>query len=125
MGVALGAHRDVDQRVARQLLQHVVEEADAGLHVVAAGAVEIDGDGDSRLGGLAVKSSALRIAIVLKGSAALTGAQRCHCPLTKRLMRGRLAPRLHEPLAPNLDSAAAKHRAAGARALHERPASVR
>ncbi len=28
--VALGLERDVDQGVARQLLQHVVEEADAG-----------------------------------------------------------------------------------------------
>ena len=52
MQVALGAQRDVDQAVARQLLQHVVEEADAGLDVVCAGAVEIDGDGDTGLLGL-------------------------------------------------------------------------
>ena len=53
VGVALGAHRQVDQRMARELLQHVVEEADACLHVIAAGPVEIDGDGDPRFGGLA------------------------------------------------------------------------
>ena len=53
MRVALGAHGQVDQRMARELLQHMVEEADPGRHVVAAGAVEIDGDGDFRLGGVA------------------------------------------------------------------------
>src|ERR1044071_3781443 len=41
--VALGAQRDVDQAVARELLQHMVEEADAGVDVVLAGAVEVDG----------------------------------------------------------------------------------
>ena len=46
MQVALGAQRDVDQAVARQLLEHVVEKADAGRDVVAAGAVEIDGTAD-------------------------------------------------------------------------------
>ena len=40
--IALGAHGDVDQRVARQLVQHVVEEADPGLHVIKAGAVKVD-----------------------------------------------------------------------------------
>jgi hypothetical protein len=44
--VALGAQRQVDEAVARQLLQHVVEEADTGRHVIAAGAVEIDGAAD-------------------------------------------------------------------------------
>ena len=33
---------DVDQRVARELLEHVVEETDAGRNVVRAGAVEVD-----------------------------------------------------------------------------------
>jgi len=37
--VALGPQRDVDQAVSAQLLEHVVEEADAGLDVVLAGAV--------------------------------------------------------------------------------------
>ena len=47
--VALGAHRDVDQAVARELLQHVVKETDAGLDIVFAGAIEVDGGGDARL----------------------------------------------------------------------------
>ncbi len=47
--IPLGAERDVDQAVARQLLQHVIEEADAGLDVVGAGAVEPDGAADARL----------------------------------------------------------------------------
>ena len=38
----LHAKRQIDQAVAGELLQHVVEEADAGGDVVAAGAVEID-----------------------------------------------------------------------------------
>src|SRR3546814_4930489 len=46
--VALHAHRDVDQRMARQLLDHMVEEADAGGHRIIARAVEIDGDRDIR-----------------------------------------------------------------------------
>ena len=41
--VALGLQRDVDQGVAGELLQHVVEEADARGDVVGAGAVEVDG----------------------------------------------------------------------------------
>ena len=51
--VALGAQRDVDQAVARELLQHVVEKADAGRDVVLAGAVELDGGGDPGLLGVA------------------------------------------------------------------------
>ena len=51
--VALGLDRHVDQRVARKLLQHMVEEADAGGDIEAAGAVDIDGDRDRGLLGLA------------------------------------------------------------------------
>ena len=51
--IALGLERDVDQRVAGQLLQHVIEKADAGRDVVGARAVEIDGRGDLGLLGLA------------------------------------------------------------------------
>ena len=40
--VALGAQIYVDQAVARELLQHVIEKADAGFHIVNPGAVEID-----------------------------------------------------------------------------------
>ena len=49
----LAFERDVDQRMAGELLQHVVEEADAGRDVVGAGAVEIDGGRDLGLLGLA------------------------------------------------------------------------
>ncbi len=51
MQIALRADVKVDQRVAGELLQHVIEEADAGFHLIQAGAVEIDGDGDVRLAG--------------------------------------------------------------------------
>ena len=51
--VAVGADGDVDQRMARQLVQHVIEEADPGLHVVPAGAVEIDGNRNAGFTGLA------------------------------------------------------------------------
>ena len=51
--IARGADGHVDQRMARQLVQHVIEEADAGLVVVGAGAVEVDLDGNIGLGGLA------------------------------------------------------------------------
>ena len=40
---------NVDQRVPRELLDHVVEEADPGLDLIGAGAVEIDGRGDRGL----------------------------------------------------------------------------
>ena len=52
--VAGGAHGHVDQRVAGQLIQHVVEKAHAGAVVVGARPVEIDLDGDVGLGGLAM-----------------------------------------------------------------------
>ena len=41
--VALGLDRHVDQGMARQLVEHVVEKADAGRDRGLAGAVEIDG----------------------------------------------------------------------------------
>ncbi len=54
MQVALGLDRDVDARVPRQQIEHVVEEADAGRNVAAAGAVEVDRDLDVGLLGLAL-----------------------------------------------------------------------
>src|SRR5205085_3939768 len=54
MQVALGVHRDVDARVARQQVEHVIEEADAGRNRRAAGAVEVDLDRDVGLLGLAL-----------------------------------------------------------------------
>ena len=44
--VALGLHGDVDARVARQQVEHVIEEADAGRDLGRAGAVEVDRDLD-------------------------------------------------------------------------------
>ncbi len=46
MQIALGLEGNVDQGVAGELLDHMVEEADAGRDLVGAGAVEIDGGGD-------------------------------------------------------------------------------
>src|SRR3546814_6128315 len=40
MQIALHRHRDVDQRMARQLLDHMVEETDAGGNRIGAAAVE-------------------------------------------------------------------------------------
>jgi hypothetical protein len=52
--IALGLDRDVDARVARQQVEHVIEEADAGRHRRAAGPVEIDFDLDLGFLGLAL-----------------------------------------------------------------------
>ena len=49
--VALGADVQVDHRMPRQLVEHMVEEADAGLAVVLAAAVEVDPHRQRRLGG--------------------------------------------------------------------------
>ena len=49
MEIALGLQRDVDQGVAGQLLDHMVEEADPGRDLVGAGPVEIDGGRDRGL----------------------------------------------------------------------------
>src|ERR1019366_9847954 len=46
MKIAFCTDVHVDQRVARELLQHMVEKADAGRDFGQAGAVEIDADGD-------------------------------------------------------------------------------
>ena len=54
MQVALGLDRDVDARVPRQQVEHVVEEADAGRNGRTPGAVEIDFDLDVGFLGLAL-----------------------------------------------------------------------
>ena len=51
--IAHRAQRDVDQAVPGQLLEHVVEKADAGRDLGDAGAVEIDATGDLGLLGVA------------------------------------------------------------------------
>jgi hypothetical protein len=69
--VALGLQRDIDQRVAGQLLQHVVEEADAGRNVVGARAVEVDAGLDLGLLGGAIDGG-----LPLHGSDALPAMPR-------------------------------------------------
>ena len=53
MQIALGGNADIDERVARELVEHMVEEADAGGDLGRAGAVEVELDRDLRLVGLA------------------------------------------------------------------------
>ena len=53
VSVAQGAHRNVDQRMARELVEHMVEESDPGRNVGNARAVEIEARLDARLLGLA------------------------------------------------------------------------
>ena len=51
--VALGGDVDIDQRMPRDLVQHMVEEADAGRNVRHAGSVEVDTDLDGGFLGFA------------------------------------------------------------------------
>jgi glyoxylate carboligase len=50
--VAGDLHRHVDQRMAAELLDHVVEKADPGRHRVRPRPIEIDLDFDRCLGGI-------------------------------------------------------------------------
>ena len=52
--IALGANHEVHEPVARHLIQHVLEEGDPGDDVALAGAVEIEGQLDPGLDGLAL-----------------------------------------------------------------------
>ncbi len=54
MKVPFRLQGNIDERMARQLLDHVIEEADAGGNVVGAGAVEIHGRADPGLLGPAL-----------------------------------------------------------------------
>ena len=70
--VALGLDRDVDARVPRQQIEHVVEEADAGRDVGDALAVEIDRDLDvGLLGGALDRAFAAAFADFAGGRAEL------------------------------------------------------
>jgi hypothetical protein len=51
--VALAPHGEIDERVPGQQREHVVEEAEAGLGVGPAGAIEVDRQHDVGFGGLA------------------------------------------------------------------------
>ena len=58
--VALGAHGQVEARVARQAVEHVVEEADAGGDVAVTRAVQVEHDLDAALARLAADVSGAR-----------------------------------------------------------------
>jgi hypothetical protein len=51
--VALGVDVQVDQAVAGDLVQHVVEEGHAGIQLLLAGAIQVDRNADLRLVGIA------------------------------------------------------------------------
>nr|GEU28313.1 hypothetical protein [Tanacetum cinerariifolium] len=53
MDVARGFHFQVEQAVTGDLVEHMVEERHAGVQLLPAGAVEVDGDADLRLVGVA------------------------------------------------------------------------
>ena len=55
MQVALGLHCQVEQRVASQGDEHMVEEANAGRDLGPTAAVKIEGQGDGGLGGNALQ----------------------------------------------------------------------
>ena len=57
MEIALDLHRHVDQRMARKLFDHVIEEADAGFHRIASSAIEIDRHMDGGFRGVAFDSA--------------------------------------------------------------------
>ena len=56
--VALGGQFQIERRVAGDLVEHVVEKADACRNMRVSGAVEADGDRNLRLGGIALDFAA-------------------------------------------------------------------
>ena len=85
MQVALGLDGQVDARMARQQIEHVVEEADAGRNRRCAGAVEIDRDLDVGFLGGALDAG-LAHAESLKPPGLLSGTGRLrHCSIAARL----------------------------------------
>ena len=67
--VALRLDGEVDHAVARDLVEHVVEEADTGRHLGLAGTIEIDGNGNIRLLGACGSPEPLRMASAAGDSA--------------------------------------------------------
>ena len=55
--IALRVQLNVDQRMARQLVHHMIEEAHAGGAAASAGAVEVHGSRDLRFVGIALDGS--------------------------------------------------------------------
>ncbi len=54
----LAAQFQIERRVAGDLVEHVVEKADAGRNMRVSGAVEVDGDRNPRLGCVALDFAA-------------------------------------------------------------------
>ena len=71
---------DVDQRMARELIEHMVEEADAGRNVRLARTVEVDGDLDRGLVGLA-RNGALAHDLALRMAKSLGGVIASPAPI--------------------------------------------
>ena len=53
VAVALGPNFDVDKGMTRQLIEHMIEKADAGRDIGKARSIEVEADLDARLLGLA------------------------------------------------------------------------
>jgi hypothetical protein len=49
MAVALGQNLDVDKGMARQLIEHMIEETNAGCNIGKARPIEVEADFDARL----------------------------------------------------------------------------
>ena len=63
--IADGTHFQIDQRMTRQLFEHVVEETDAGLHVILTCAVQIERDEDLGFLGLALDGGHAAFVVVV------------------------------------------------------------
>ena len=57
MQIAVNLQRNVNQRMPRQLLHHMVKKAHPGFHIKAAFTVQIDSAGHSCFGGFAFDGS--------------------------------------------------------------------
>src|SRR5258708_31591510 len=53
MAIALGPNLDVDQRMERQLIEHMIEKTDASRDIGKARPIEVDADLNARFLGLA------------------------------------------------------------------------
>jgi hypothetical protein len=53
MAVALGPNLDIDKGMTRELIEHMIEETNAGCNIGKARPIEVEADLDARLLGLA------------------------------------------------------------------------
>src|SRR5690606_19927997 len=80
VGVAITVDVQVDQAVAGDLVQHVVQKRHAGIDGLAAGAVDVDGNADARLVGVAGNVGSTHDGIRMEvgsGAGCLGGRRRC------------------------------------------------